>query len=88
MAERSKALSFLSWTGVVGVRIPLETYIFILNFSLPPRSEQVSGAHVNEIKHDHAPVVIVVLDSRYGESYKEYKEIYSYLQYSFKQTLR
>ena len=28
----------------------------------PPRSEQVSGAHVNEIKHDHSPVVIVVLD--------------------------
>ena len=60
------AVTSLSWTGVVWVRIPLETYIFILNFSLPPRSEQVSGAHVNEIKHDHSPVVIVVLDSRYG----------------------
>ena len=52
VAERSKALTFLSWTGVVWVRILLETYIFILKFSLPPRSEQVSGAHVNEIKHD------------------------------------
>ena len=44
---------------------PAGTYIFILNFSLPPRSEQVSGANVNEIKHDHSNVVIVVLDSRY-----------------------
>ena len=52
------------------VRIPLETYIFILNFALSPRSEQVSGAHVNEIKHDNSPVVIVVLDSIYDLSYK------------------
>ena len=59
-----------AWTGVVWVRISLETYIFILNFSLPPRSEQVSGAYVNEIKHDHSHVVIVVLDSRYDLSYK------------------
>ena len=65
VAERSKAMSFLSWTDVVWVRIPLEAYVFILNFSLPLRSEQVSGAHVNEIKHDHSPVVIVILDSRY-----------------------
>ena len=41
---------------------PLETYIFILNFSLPPRSEQVNGAVANEIKHVHSPEVIVVLD--------------------------
>ena len=47
------------------VRIPLETYIFILNFSLPPRSEQVNGAVANEIKHVHSPEVIVVLDPRY-----------------------
>ena len=66
MAERSKALTFLSLTGVVWVQIPLETYIFILNFSLNPRSEQVNGAHVNEIKHVHSPVVIVVLDYRYN----------------------
>ena len=59
MAERSKALTFLSWTAVVCVRIPLENYIFILNISLPPRSEQVSGAHVNEINHNHSPIVIV-----------------------------
>ena len=65
VAKRSKALTFLSWTGVVWVRIPLETYIFILNFSLPPRSEPVSEARVNEFKHDRSPVVIVVLDSRY-----------------------
>ena len=65
MAERSKALTFLSWTNVVWVRIPLETYIFILNFSLPPRSEQVNGAVANEIKPLHSPEVIVVLDPRY-----------------------
>ena len=46
-------------------RIPLETYIFILKFSLPPRSEQVNGAVANEIKHVHSPEVIVVLDPRY-----------------------
>ena len=51
------------------VRIPLETYIFILNFSLPPRSEQVNGAVANEIKHVHSPEVIVVLDPRYDLSY-------------------
>ena len=52
------------------VRIALETYIFILNFSLPPRSEQVNGAVANEIKHVHSPEVIVVLDPRYDLSYK------------------
>ena len=52
------------------VRISLETYIFILNFSLPPRSEQVNGAVANEIKHVHSPEVIVVLDPRYDLSYK------------------
>ena len=70
MAERSKALIHLSWSGVAWVRIPLGTYIFILNFSLPVRSEQLSGAHANEIKHGYSPVVIVVLDPRYDWSYK------------------
>ena len=71
MAERSKgAATFLSWAGGVWVRIPLETYIFILNFSLLPRSEQVNGAVANEIKHVHSPEVIVVLDPRYDLSYK------------------
>ena len=65
MAEQSKAQTFLSWTGVVWVRIPLETYIFILHFSLPPRSEQFNGAVENEIKHVHSPEVVVVLDPRY-----------------------
>ena len=71
MAERSKALQ-LSRRGLAGcgVRIPLKTYIFILNFSLPPRSEQVNGAVANEIKHVHSPEVIVVLDPRYDLSYK------------------
>ena len=81
MAERSKALQLSCrglagcgfesrWTGGVWVRIPLETYIFILNFSLPPRSKQVNGAVANEIKHVHSPEVIVVLDPRYDLSYK------------------
>ena len=52
------------------VRIPLETYIFILNFPLPPRSEQVNVAVANEIKHVNSPEVIVVLDPRYDLSYK------------------
>ena len=47
------------------VRIPLETDIFLLNFLLPPRSELFSGAHTNEIKHGHIPVVIFDLDPRY-----------------------
>ena len=34
-------------------------------FSIPARSEQLSGSHANEIKHDHSPVVILVLDLRY-----------------------
>ena len=71
MAERSKALQ-LSCRGLAGCgfRIPLETYIFILKFSLPPRSEQANGAVANEIKHVHSPEVIVVLDPRYDLSYK------------------
>ena len=60
VAERSKVLTFMSWTGMVLVRIPLESYIFILIFSLPLSSKQVSEAHVNEIKYDHSPVVVVV----------------------------
>ena len=40
-------------------------HVFILNVSFPLRSEQLSGANANEIKHDHLPVVIVVLDPRY-----------------------
>ena len=66
------------WNGYVTIpvwnrlwfRIPLETYIFILNFSLPPRSEQVNRAVAIEIKHVHSPEVIVVLDPRYDLSYK------------------
>ena len=50
-------LEYRAW-----VRVPLETDIIILNFSLPARSEQLSGVHANETKHDHSPTVIVVLD--------------------------
>ena len=45
------------------VRFPMETNIFILNFSLASRFAQIDGAHANEIKHDHSPVVYVDLDS-------------------------
>ena len=78
MAERSKALTFLYWIGVVWVRIPLDTFIFILN---PPRSEQVNGAVANEIKHVHSPEVIVVLDPQIRLIIQGF--VYSYLQYSF-----
>ena len=60
VAERPKALTFLSWIGALLVRIPLETDIFILDFSLPLRSEQVNGADPNEIKHGHYLEVIVI----------------------------
>ena len=60
VAEWSKALIYLSWGGVAWVQIQFEWYIFILNFLLPPRSEQLSGAHANEIKHDNSHVVIIV----------------------------
>ena len=35
VAERSKALINRSGRGMAWVQIPLETYIFILNFSIP-----------------------------------------------------
>ena len=47
------------WGICIAFSNTLSMLVFILNFSLPPRSEQVSEAHVNEIKHDHSPVVIV-----------------------------
>ena len=82
LAERSKELIYLSWSGVAWVRIPLETCIFILNFSLPPRSEQSSGAHANKIKHDHSPVVICVLDPRYKAVYT-YSRSIAFITISF-----
>ena len=45
-------------------------HIFILNFLIPACSEQLSGSHANEIKHDHSAVAIVVVDPRYDYSYK------------------
>ena len=75
-------MTFLSWTGSVWVRIPLETHIFILNFSLPPGSEQVNGAVANEIKHVHSPEVIVVFRPQIQFIIQGF--VYSYLQYSFK----
>ena len=47
------------------VRYPAEIYIFIKkNFACLP-SLQVAGTLAYEIKHDHSPLVIVVLDPRY-----------------------
>ena len=60
MTERSTALFHGSWCGLAWVRIPLETYIFILNFSILACSQQLSGSHANEIKHDHSPVIIKI----------------------------
>ena len=50
---------------------PIGNVFFHFNFSLPPGSEQLSGAHVNEIKHDHSPVYVVkvVLHPRYKALY-------------------
>ena len=47
------------------VQIPLDPCIFILKIFASSCSEQLTGANPNEIKHDHSPVVIVVLDPRY-----------------------
>ena len=49
MAERSKALTFLSWTGVVWVRIPLETYFHFEFLSPSPfRTGQRSRCKWNQ----------------------------------------
>ena len=56
-------------------------HIFILNFSLPPRSEQVNGAVANEIKHVHSPEVILVFRPQIQLIIQGF--VYSYLQYSF-----
>ena len=65
MAERSKALIYMSQTAGVGSNPTGDVYS-----SLPLRIEQLSGAHANEIEHDIPPVVIVVLDPRCDLSYK------------------
>ena len=36
VVERSKPLTFLTWSGVAWVRIPQEAYVFILNFCYIP----------------------------------------------------
>ena len=41
------------------VRFTMETYISLLSFVV--RSLRLDGALVIEIKHDHSPIVIVVL---------------------------
>ena len=65
--QRGRAVSsadfpVLEWHGM-GSYPTGNIYFFI--FSLP-----TSGTHVNEIKHDHSPEVIVVLEPRYDLSYK------------------
>ena len=52
VAERPKALIYLSWGGVGLIQILLETFISILNLLPILRSEHLSGTHANEIKHD------------------------------------
>ena len=42
--------------------IPVEDKYFHFKFLLAYRSLQLSGAHANEIKHDHSPVEYVVLE--------------------------
>ena len=84
MAERSKALTSLSWTGVVWARIPLETYIFILNFFAPSpfRTGQRSRCKWNQacpFTWSHScfrPQIRFIIQGF----------VYSYLQYSFKYT--
>ena len=67
MAKRSKALFYWTWRGVGSN--PAGDIYFHFDF-FQSCSEQLSGSHANEIKHDHSPVVIVVLDQRYDLSYK------------------
>ena len=64
VAERSRALIYRSWRARRGFESRWRN-IFILNFSLPFRSEVLSGPNANEIKHDHSLAVIVVLDPKY-----------------------
>ena len=68
--QREKETRMTSRSRSENIEVPLETNIFILNFSIPACSEQLSGSHANEIKHDRSPVVIVILDPRYDLSYK------------------
>ena len=60
--------------------------IFILIFLLPLRSEQVSGVHANEIKHDHSPEVIVVFGPKIRLIIQGL--VYLKLQYIFKEGVR
>ena len=54
-----------------------------LILSLASHFSQLGGAHANETKHDHSPVVYdAVLDPRYDLSFKAYAYIYK--QYDFK----
>ena len=50
--------------GVAGL-IPDGDIFFILNFLHASSSSHLEGTRENEIKHDHSPVVYVVIDPRY-----------------------
>ena len=52
MVTRSKALIYLSRSAGRGFESHWRHIFFILNVSLPFRSQQLSGAIANEIKHD------------------------------------
>ena len=53
----------------MGSNPAVDIYFFHFEFLLPPHSEQVNGAIANEIKHDHSPEVIVIVDPRYKALY-------------------
>ena len=73
-----------AYRGVQGLGSnPAGDIYFHFEFLRPTGSEQLNGAHANKIKHGHSRrVVIVVLDPRYGYSYKDC--LYIKPQYSFK----
>ena len=62
MAKRSRCLTR---NQRVAGSIPGGDIYFHFEFFACFHSLQVSGTLTNEIKHDHSPVVIVVLDPRY-----------------------
>ena len=54
---------------------------FHLNFSLASRFSQLGGAHANEIKHDHSPVVYVVFRSQIRRPIRKVRLGYRFTPY-------
>ena len=66
--QRSRAVlgaefPVVDWRGVGSN--PAGNIYFYFEFFAPSQFRTGQRAHVNEIKHNNSPVVIVVLDSRY-----------------------